>query len=48
MSFGTGAAVMRVGNREFDVSDDAPIGYELRPGRRPRTLPEDERPHCAG
>jgi cytoskeleton protein RodZ len=48
VSFGTGAAVMRVGNREFDVSDDAPIGYELRPGRRPRTLPEDQRPQCAG
>ena len=48
VSFGTGAAVMRVGNRDFDVSDDAPVGYELRPGRRPRTLPEDERPQCAG
>jgi helix-turn-helix protein len=48
VSFGTGAAVMRVGNREFDVSDDAPIGYELRPGRRPRALPEDQRPQCQG
>jgi cytoskeleton protein RodZ len=48
VSFGTGAAVMRVGNREFDVSDDAPIGYELRPGRRPRALPEEQRPQCAG
>jgi hypothetical protein len=48
VSFGTGAAVMRVGQREFEVSDDAPIGYELRPGRRPRALPEDQRPQCAG
>jgi cytoskeleton protein RodZ len=48
VSFGTGAAVMRVGNRDFDVSDDAPIGYELRPGRRPQALPEAERPQCEG
>jgi hypothetical protein len=48
VSFGTGAATMRVGNRDYDVSDDAPVGYELRPGRRPRTLPEDQRPQCAG
>ena len=48
VSFGTGAAVMRVGGREYDVSDDAPIGYEIRPGRRPRALPEEERPTCDG
>ena len=48
MSFGTGAAVMRVDGKDFEVSDDAPIGYELRPGGKPRTLPEDERPTCAG
>ena len=48
VSFGTGAAVMRVGNREFEVSDDAPIGYDLRPARRPRELPEADRPQCAG
>jgi cytoskeleton protein RodZ len=48
VSFGTGAAVMRVNGKAFEVSDDAPIGYELRPGRKPRTLAEDERPTCAG
>jgi hypothetical protein len=48
VSFGTGAAVMRVNGKAFEVSDDAPIGYELRPGREPRTLPEDERPTCEG
>ena len=46
VSFGTGAAVMRVGRKSYDVSDDAPIGYELKPGRKPRTLPESERPTC--
>jgi hypothetical protein len=45
-SFGTGAAVMRVNGRAFDVPDDAPIGYLIRPGRRPRPLPEAERPTC--
>jgi cytoskeleton protein RodZ len=45
-SFGTGAAVMRVNRRSFDVSDAAPIGYEIRPGRRPRALPEVRRPTC--
>jgi cytoskeleton protein RodZ len=48
VSFGTGAAVMRVDGKAFEVSDDAPIGYELRPGRKPRTLSEDERPTCEG
>jgi cytoskeleton protein RodZ len=48
VSFGTGAAVMRVGGKEYDVSDDAPIGYEIRAGGRPRALPEEERPTCDG
>jgi cytoskeleton protein RodZ len=48
VSFGTGAAVMRVDGKAFDVSDDAPIGYEIRPGRKPRVLPEDQRPTCDG
>jgi cytoskeleton protein RodZ len=47
-SFGTGAAVMRVDGKAYDVSDDAPIGYEIRAGRKPRALPESERPTCAG
>ena len=48
VSFGTGAAVMRIDGKAFDVSDDAPIGYEIRPGRKPRVLPEDQRPTCEG
>jgi cytoskeleton protein RodZ len=46
VSFGTGAAVMRVNGRAFDVSDDAPIGYEIRRGRPPRPVPESRRPTC--
>jgi cytoskeleton protein RodZ len=48
MSFGTGAAVMRVDGRSFDVSDSAPVGYELRAGGKPRRLPESGRPTCSG
>ena len=48
MSFGTGAAVMRIDGREFPVSDDAPVGYEVRAGGRPRTLADAERPDCTG
>jgi cytoskeleton protein RodZ len=48
MSFGTGAAVMRVDGKSYQVSDDAPIGYEVRAGGKPRALPEDERPTCEG
>jgi cytoskeleton protein RodZ len=48
VSFGTGAAVMRVDGKAYPVSDDAPIGYEIRAGGKPRALPEEERPTCAG
>jgi cytoskeleton protein RodZ len=48
VSFGTGEAVMRVDAKSFPVADDAPIGYEIRPGRKPRALPEGQRPTCAG
>jgi cytoskeleton protein RodZ len=48
MSFGTGAAVMRVNGKAYPVSDNAPVGYEVRPGRKPRTLPAGARPTCAG
>ena len=48
MSFGTGAAVMRVDGKAYEVSDDAPVGYEVRAGGKPRALPEAERPTCAG
>jgi cytoskeleton protein RodZ len=46
VSFGTGEAVMRVDGKAYPVSEDAPIGYEVRAGRRPRALPEAERPTC--
>ncbi|MGI8779509.1 MAG: helix-turn-helix domain-containing protein [Solirubrobacteraceae bacterium] len=47
MSFGTGAAVMRVDGTAYPVSDAAPIGYEVRAGGKPRALPEADRPTCA-
>jgi hypothetical protein len=47
-SFGTGAAAMRVNGRSYDVSDNAPIGYEIRRKGPPRPLPESERPQCSG
>ena len=47
VSFGNGQARLRVGGRTIDVPDRAtPVGYELRPGRRPRELPEARRPTC--
>lgn len=48
MSFGTGEAVMRVDGKAYPVSDDAPIGYEVRAGGKPKALPESERPTCSG
>jgi cytoskeletal protein RodZ len=48
MSFGTGEAVMRVDGKAYPVSDDAPIGYEVKAGGRPKPLPESERPICSG
>jgi cytoskeleton protein RodZ len=48
MSFGTGEAVMRVDGKAYEVSDDAPIGYEVRAGGKPKALPESERPTCSG
>jgi cytoskeleton protein RodZ len=48
VSFGTGDAVLRVDGKPYQVSDDAPIGYEVRAGRKPKALPESQRPTCAG
>jgi cytoskeleton protein RodZ len=48
VSFGTGEAVMRVDGKPYQVSDDAPIGYEVRAGGKPKALPETERPTCSG
>jgi cytoskeleton protein RodZ len=47
VTFGNGAAEMRVNGRRVDVPDaDTAIGYELRPGRRPRRLPLGSLPTC--
>jgi cytoskeletal protein RodZ len=46
MSFGTGEAVMRVDGKPYPVSENAPIGYEIRAGGKPKVLPEAERPSC--
>jgi cytoskeleton protein RodZ len=48
MSFGTGAAVMRVDGKPYPVSENAPIGYEVRAGGKPKALPDGARPTCAG
>ena len=48
VSFGTGEAVMRVDGKAYQVSDDAPIGYEVRAGGKPKALSEGARPTCAG
>jgi hypothetical protein len=48
VSFGTGAAVMRVDGKRYEVSDDAPIGYEIRAGGKPRALVDARRPDCGG
>ncbi len=48
VSFGTPAAMMRVDGKGYQVSADAPVGYEIRPGKRPARLPETERPQCSG
>ena len=48
VTFGNGGAIMRVNGRPVDVPDRAnPIGFELRPGRKPRELPADQRPVCS-
>jgi cytoskeleton protein RodZ len=39
VTFGTAAARMRVNGRTYRVAESqGPVGYELRPGRRPRRL----------
>ena len=47
VSFGNGQARMRTGGRTIDVPDrSTPVGYEVRPGKRPRELSEAQRPTC--
>ena len=43
-NFGNGNVRMNVGGRSYDAAKlDRPVGYELRPGRRPRRLAESVR-----
>ena len=47
VTFGNGQARMRSGGRTIDVPDrSTPVGYELRPGKRPRELSAARRPTC--
>jgi Helix-turn-helix domain len=48
VSFGNGQARMRVAGKTIDVPDrSTPVGYDVRPGRKPRELSEARRPTCA-
>jgi cytoskeleton protein RodZ len=48
VTFGTANARMRVNGRTYRVAaSDEPVGYELRPGRRPRRLSAAQRPTCS-
>jgi cytoskeleton protein RodZ len=48
VTFGNGQARMRSAGRTLDVPDrSTPVGYELRPGKRPRELSAAQRPTCA-
>jgi hypothetical protein len=48
VTFGTASARMRVNGRTYPVAaSDQPVGYELRPGRKPRLLGEAQRPTCS-
>jgi hypothetical protein len=47
-NFGNNNVSMRVNGRTYRVAASTdPIGYELRPGRRPRRLADDQRPDCS-
>jgi cytoskeleton protein RodZ len=47
-NFGNANVQMRVDGRLYDVAASAdPVGYELRPGRRPRLLSDAARPDCS-
>ena len=49
VTFGNGQARMRVGQAGRSTCPDrsTPVGYELRPGKRPRELSEAQRPTCS-
>ena len=41
VSFGNGQARLKAGKRTIDVPDrSTPVGYDVRPGKRPRELSE--------
>jgi helix-turn-helix protein len=47
-NFGNSNVRMRVNGKTYRVaSSTTAIGYELRPGRRPRRLADDQRPDCS-
>lgn len=47
-NFGNGNVRMRVNGRTYRVAQSSePIGYRLRPGRRPSRLDDGERPDCS-
>jgi cytoskeleton protein RodZ len=47
VTFGNGQARLRAGGRTIDVPDrSTPVGYEVRPGERPRELSAARRPTC--
>jgi cytoskeleton protein RodZ len=46
-TFGNGQVRMRVGGKSYAVPEtNAPIGYDIRPGRAPRRLPASQQPTC--
>ena len=48
INFGNNNVSMRVNGRTYRVEPSTEaIGYELRPGRRPRRLPDSQRPDCS-
>ncbi len=47
-NFGNDNVRMRVNGKTYRVAESAdPVGYELRPGRRPRRLSDAQRPDCS-
>jgi cytoskeletal protein RodZ len=47
-NFGNNNVSMRVNGKTYQVEPSTEaIGYELRPGRRPRRLPDSQRPDCS-
>jgi cytoskeleton protein RodZ len=47
-NFGNSAIRMRVNGRTYRVAESpGPIGYELRPGRKPKRLSDERRPDCS-